>query len=91
MPLAFPDAGYYVLRDRAAGSPPPLAVVFDCGNLGFRSIAAHGHADALSLTVSARGDAVLIDPGTYDYFTYRAWRSYFRSTRAHNNPRGPGG
>ena len=25
-----------------------------------------------------------VDSGTYDYFTYPAWREYFRSTRAHN-------
>lgn len=27
---------------------------------------------------------MLVDPGTYDYFTYPRWRDYFRSTRAHN-------
>ena len=25
-----------------------------------------------------------MDPGTYDYFSFPAWRAYFRSTRAHN-------
>ena len=84
IPLAFPDAGYYILRDRATTEPPPLAVMFDCGTLGFRSVAAHGHADALSFIVVARGQPILVDPGTYDYFTYRSWRDYFRSTRAHN-------
>jgi hypothetical protein len=84
VPMAFPDAGYTILRDRSAATPPPLAVVFDCGNLGFRAIAAHGHADALSFTLSANGSAVLIDPGTYDYFTHPAQRRYFRGTQAHN-------
>jgi uncharacterized heparinase superfamily protein len=59
-------------------------VVFDCGELGFKSIAAHGHADALSFTLRAFGSDVFVDPGTYDYFSYPAWRAYFRSTRAHN-------
>jgi hypothetical protein len=59
-------------------------VAFDCGELGFGAIAAHGHADALSFTLRAFGVDVLVDPGTYDYFTYPAWREYFRSTRAHN-------
>ena len=59
-------------------------MVFDCGDLGFKSIAAHGHADALSFTLRAFGADVLVDPGTYDYFSYPAWRAYFRSTRAHN-------
>jgi hypothetical protein len=26
----------------------------------------------------------LVDPGTYDYFSYPKWLEYFRSTRAHN-------
>jgi hypothetical protein len=32
----------------------------------------------------AFGADVLVDPGTYDYFSYPRWREYFRSTRAHN-------
>jgi len=54
----------------------------DCGELGLGAIAAHGHADALSLALRAFGTDVLVDPGTYDYFTHRAWRDHFRSTRA---------
>jgi hypothetical protein len=81
---AFPESGYYLLQ---AGSPRDgsgVSVVFDCGELGFGSIAAHGHADALSFTLRAFGGDVLVDPGTYDYFSYPEWRRYFRSTRAHN-------
>ena len=59
-------------------------MLFDCGELGFGSIAAHGHADALSVTLRAFGTDVLVDPGTYDYFTHAEWRRYFRSTAAHN-------
>jgi uncharacterized heparinase superfamily protein len=59
-------------------------VTFDCGELRFKSIAAHGHADALSFTLRAFGCDVFVDPGTYDYFSYPAWRAYFRSTSAHN-------
>lgn len=78
------DAGYYLLQWGVSGSPDCVSVVFDCGELGFGSLAAHGHADALSVTVRAGGADLLVDPGTYDYFTYPAWRQYFRSTRAHN-------
>jgi hypothetical protein len=59
-------------------------VLFDCGELGFGSLAAHGHADALSFCVRVAGHDVLVDPGTYDYFSFPAWREYFRGTRAHN-------
>jgi uncharacterized heparinase superfamily protein len=66
------------------GSRDRVSVVFDCGELGFGSIAAHGHADALNVMVRAGGVDVLVDPGTYDYFSFPEWRQYFRSTRAHN-------
>jgi hypothetical protein len=81
---AFPDAGYYLLQSGHLGGPDRISVLFDCGELGFGSIAAHGHADALSITVRAFGTDVLVDPGTYDYFTHPQWRRYFRSTQAHN-------
>jgi len=81
---AWPETGIYALQTGGAGADDRISVVFDCGPLGFRSIAAHGHADALSITLRAFGADVLVDPGTYDYFTYPRWREYFRSTRAHN-------
>ena len=56
----------------------------DVGPLGLGSLAAHGHADALSFTLHVNGESVLIDPGTYAYHGEPAWRSYFRGTRAHN-------
>lgn len=80
---AFPDSGYYVLGARFGAEDEVLAVV-DCGPLGFLSIAAHGHADALSLTLSAGGVQLLVDPGTFAYHTQKKWRDYFRSTFAHN-------
>ena len=47
-------------------------------------IAAHAHADALSVEVRYAGVDILADPGTYCYHGEPAWRSYFRSTIAHN-------
>lgn len=81
---AFKESGYYVLRSGDRDGHKAITVTFDCGPLGFETIAAHGHADALSFTLNAFGMDVLIDPGTYDYFSYPQWRDYFRSTRAHN-------
>lgn len=57
---------------------------FDAAPLGFLSIAAHGHADALSIILHLDGNPVLIDPGTYTYHTEKEWRNYFISTLAHN-------
>ncbi len=81
---AFPETGYYLLQKGRRDAGDSVSVVFDCGELGFGAIAAHGHADALSFSLRASGVDVLVDPGTYDYFTYPKWRSYFKSTRAHN-------
>jgi len=81
---AFPGTGYYLLQCGGPGAGDPVSVVFDCGDLGMGPLAAHGHADALSFTLRAFGRDVLVDPGTYDYFSFPRWRQYFRSTRAHN-------
>lgn len=83
-PVAFEDSGYFLLQSGTAGPSSGVSVVVDCGPLGFTSIAAHGHADALSVHVRAFGSEVFVDPGTYDYFTFPEWREYLRSTRAHN-------
>jgi hypothetical protein len=81
---AFADAGHYLLQWGGADERDRVGVLFDCGELGYTAIAAHGHADALSFTLRAFGEEVFVDPGTFDYFTYPEWREYFRSTRAHN-------
>ncbi len=80
----FPEAGLYLLQYGKQGGSERVSVLFDCGKLGYKSIAAHGHADALSFTLKAFGKDIFIDPGTYDYFSFPEWREYFRSTRAHN-------
>jgi hypothetical protein len=82
----FPDGGYYVLG-AALETPAEIRVVADAGPLGYREIAAHGHADALAFTLSLGGDEFLIDPGTYAYHTQPEWRAYFRGTAAHNTVR----
>ena len=83
-PRALPESGYYLLQRGHHREADRISVVFDCGQLGYLSIAAHGHADALSLILRVAGRDVLVDPGTYDYFTYGRWRNYFRSSAAHN-------
>jgi hypothetical protein len=83
---AFPEGGYYVLGEKD-GTAAEVRVVFDAAPLGYLSIAAHGHADCLSFTLSLGGEQFLIDPGTYCYHTEREWRDYFRGTSAHNTVR----
>jgi hypothetical protein len=83
---AFPEGGYYILGCELDGANE-VRLVADAGPLGYRSIAAHGHADALSFTLSALGRELLIDPGTYAYHTQERWREFFRGTAAHNTVR----
>ncbi|NGX95892.1 MAG: hypothetical protein G4V63_11870 [Candidatus Afipia apatlaquensis] len=58
--------------------------VFDHGPLGYLSIAAHGHADALSLMLHLDGKPVLVDPGTYLYHSGGSVRDRLRGTAVHN-------
>lgn len=78
----FPDGGLSVWHGRQNARNARLT--FDHGPLGYLSIAAHGHADALAVTLSLDGMPVLVDPGTYLYGSGGDWRGWFRSTPAHN-------
>ena len=82
----FAQGGYYILGSDFE-TPQEVRIVADAGPLGYLSIAAHGHADALAFTLSAGGLPILIDPGTFAYHTERRWRDYFRGTSAHNTLR----
>jgi hypothetical protein len=82
-PSHFPDAGLTILRT----PPDPPGEIWcrcDGGPHGHLSIAAHAHADALSVEVRHDGVDVLADPGTFCYQGDPLWRRYFRSTLAHN-------
>ncbi len=80
-PSRFADAGVTMLRTYSENE---IWCRCDGGPHGYLSIAAHAHADALSVEVRYAGTDILADPGTYCYHGERAWRSYFRSTIAHN-------
>ena len=80
-PSRFADAGLTLLRTTGKDE---IWCRCDGGPHGYLSIAAHAHADALSVEVRYAGVDILADPGTYCYHGERAWRSYFRSTIAHN-------
>jgi hypothetical protein len=71
-----------VFRRRIAGRKAMM--VMDHGPLGHLSIAAHGHADALSLWLHLDDQPVLVDAGTYLYHSGGPWRDRFRETRLHN-------
>lgn len=85
-PGHFADAGMTILR-----GPAEIWCRCDGGPHGFLSIAAHAHADALSVEVRHDGVDVLADPGTYCYHGQPEWRRYFRSTLGHNTVQLDGG
>jgi hypothetical protein len=82
----FELGGYYILGGDFE-TAREVRLVADAAPLGYLSLAAHGHADALAFTLSIAGHPILIDPGTYCYHTERRWRDYFRGTSAHNTVR----
>jgi Heparinase II/III-like protein/Heparinase II/III N-terminus len=79
----FPDAGLACVRTH----DDSVRLLMDFGPLGFSSTAAHGHADALSLWLAIGNEYFLVDAGTYAYHSHPEWRTFFRSTAAHNTAR----
>ena len=71
------DGGLVVIRKGH------LRTTMDVGPLGYLSIAAHGHADALAVTLSDGARELISDPGTGSYYGHPAWRAVMRGTRAH--------
>lgn len=82
----FDQGGYFILSV-SEDTEDEIKGIVDCGALGYLSIAAHGHSDALSFTLCVGGKRFLIDPGTYAYHTQKEWRDYFKGTSAHNTIR----
>ncbi|HTM57638.1 MAG TPA: alginate lyase family protein [Candidatus Udaeobacter sp.] len=70
-------SGYTIWREG------DLIVTFDHGPLGLPPLGAHGHADALSITIHRGVDPVVVDPGTFAYHADRAARDRCRSTPMH--------
>jgi hypothetical protein len=81
-PSHFPDAGMTILRSASGGAE--IWCRCDSGPHGYLAIAAHAHADALSVEVRHGGVDILADPGTFCYHGQPEWRAYFRSTLGHN-------
>jgi Heparinase II/III-like protein/Heparinase II/III N-terminus len=79
--MAFPDGGYYVMRDGWEADSNYL--LFDCGPHGAMNCG-HAHADSLAFQLSVNGRTLLIDPGTFTYTGSKEERDWFRSSAAHN-------
>ena len=78
--FAMEAGGIYVMRSSA---PSSYQLVVDAGPQG-AGHSGHGHADALSVQLTANGKPLLIDPGTFTYADPSGERDWFRGTAAHN-------
>ncbi|HVF22749.1 MAG TPA: alginate lyase family protein [Pyrinomonadaceae bacterium] len=78
---AFPDAGIYIMRS------DDCYLCFNATGAGINGRGSHGHNDALSIEISARGRAFIVDPGTYVYTGDLKMRHVFRSTAYHSTVR----
>ena len=81
----YKDEGHFFIKK--GDSKNEIYLHIDIAPLGYLSIAAHGHADALSFFLTIDGKPYIIDPGTYTYHSYPEWREYFKGTLAHNTIR----
>jgi len=81
----FPTEGHFIFNKSDQNGQVFLHL--DAADLGYLSIAAHGHADALSYILHVDGQPYIVDPGTFVYHTKWEWRKYFAGTLAHNTIR----
>lgn len=75
---AFPDAGWYIMRNNKD------YIIISCGANGQNGNGGHCHNDKLSFELCIDGEDVIVDPGTYVYTAEPEWRNKFRSTAYHN-------
>lgn len=76
---AFPDAGFYVLRD----APQRLHLIAKAGAPGPAWQLGHAHADALSYELSLDGQRVIVNSGVHGYAD-SPHRTACRAEAAHN-------
>lgn len=81
----YPNEGHFIFKHQF--SDKEIYIHFNAARLGYLSIAAHGHADALSLIIHINGHPFLVDSGTFCYHSHKVWRDYFIGTLSHNTIR----
>jgi hypothetical protein len=77
---AFPQAGFYVMRNDADH------IFVDCAPVGLAGRGGHGHNDCLAFEAVLDGVLLVSDCGSYVYTASYDERNRFRSTAFHNTP-----
>lgn len=78
--LSYANSGYAISRKE------DWTIRWDMSPLGYKSIAAHGHLDALHVSLWFKGIAFIIDPGTGAYYGDTKLRKHLASRSVHNGP-----
>jgi len=78
--LAHAESGHAVWRDGR------WTTRLDASPLGLGSMAAHGHLDALHVSLWFEQHALVIDPGTGAYYSHHELRTRLAAWEAHNGP-----
>ncbi|MGA2847537.1 MAG: alginate lyase family protein [Terracidiphilus sp.] len=79
MRSSWPATGYFVLP----GEGHDDRLIVDAKPMGPDHLPAHGHCSLFSYELSIRGERLIVDSGVGTYEP-GAWRTFWRSTRAHN-------
>lgn len=74
----FDKTGFYVKKS------DELELVVRAGKIGQNGKGGHDHNDQLSFELAYKSQAIIVDPGTYNYTAYPEKRNLFRSTESHN-------
>ncbi|HOV16976.1 MAG TPA: alginate lyase family protein [Candidatus Cloacimonadota bacterium] len=78
---AFPDAGFYIIRDQ-----DNYMFINNSGKSRYNELGGgtHTHSDLLSFELCMNKKTFLVDPGSYVYSGNPDLRMHFRSTKMHN-------
>lgn len=79
--VAFPDGGFYILREQKD------YVLFNCNPPGTSGVGTHKHNDLLSLDMQLGGEDILVDPGCFLYTSDPQAYNRFRRTGYHSTVR----
>ncbi len=85
---ADPQGGWWLAQESglAVCEMSHWVLRLDASPLGFGAMAAHGHCDALHLSIWAGAEALVVDPGTGGYYGMAARRAELAAWDAHNGP-----
>jgi hypothetical protein len=78
---AHTEGGIVILRH------DDLYAILEAGPVGMRGLGGHAHNDSLSIEIQARGEDLIVDPGSGTYTSDLKLRDRMRSTAAHNTVR----